>query len=192
MTMEALRAFATHCRQLERITLNIDGGTVVLLDEDADWDENGPNVQVTLSFLDVGVSPIHDVEQVALFLAPLFPNLRGIYCQERRWEWYEQDEVVARAQLHSRLWQTVEAVLRGSYTAEQDAEEFWAILFFVLYQAESEFQYIVIEAVPEVVGFVNTLIHTRVGLGWTSEQMQMTGIPGGFSAKAKSLAGSEV
>ncbi|KAJ7616070.1 hypothetical protein FB45DRAFT_935232 [Roridomyces roridus] len=69
---------------------------------------------------------------------------------------------------------------------------FWAILFFVLYQAESEFQYIVIEAVPEVVGFVNTLIHTRVGLGWTSEQMQMTDSPGGFSAKAKSLAGSEV
>ncbi|KAJ6597959.1 hypothetical protein B0H10DRAFT_2086569 [Mycena sp. CBHHK59/15] len=44
---------------------------------------------------------------------------------------------------------------------------FWAVFFAVAYD--------VIQTAPAVVGIVNALIHTRVGLGWTGEQTQ--GLP---------------
>ncbi|KAJ7259940.1 hypothetical protein B0H12DRAFT_1322340 [Mycena haematopus] len=45
----------------------------------------------------------------------------------------------------------------------------WAIFFTVTYQTRSLVQFIVIQGAPEVVGIVNALIHTRVGLGWAIE-----------------------
>ncbi|KAJ7441655.1 hypothetical protein B0H11DRAFT_2204729 [Mycena galericulata] len=48
----------------------------------------------------------------------------------------------------------------------------WAVLFGVCYESQSNLQLILIQTGPTVVGLVNALIHTRVGLGWTSEQMQ--------------------
>ncbi|KAJ6596341.1 hypothetical protein DFH09DRAFT_1134681 [Mycena vulgaris] len=45
----------------------------------------------------------------------------------------------------------------------------WAIFFTVTYQTRSIVQFIVIQTAPEVVGIVNALIHTRVGLGWAVE-----------------------
>ncbi|KAJ6539833.1 hypothetical protein DFH09DRAFT_1176079 [Mycena vulgaris] len=49
---------------------------------------------------------------------------------------------------------------------------FWAVLFAVAYGAKSNLQSSIIETAPAVVGLVNALIHTRVGLGWSSEQTQ--------------------
>ncbi|KAJ7859792.1 hypothetical protein B0H14DRAFT_2746013 [Mycena olivaceomarginata] len=48
----------------------------------------------------------------------------------------------------------------------------WAIFFTVTYQTRSLVQFIVIQAAPEVVGIVNALIHTRVGLGWAIEAQE--------------------
>ncbi|KAJ6537754.1 hypothetical protein B0H19DRAFT_1270167 [Mycena capillaripes] len=51
----------------------------------------------------------------------------------------------------------------------------WAVLFAVTYETQSNLQSTVIQTAPALVGIVNALIHTRVGLGWTSEQTQ--GLP---------------
>jgi len=48
----------------------------------------------------------------------------------------------------------------------------WAIFFTVTYQTRSLVQFIVIQSAPEVVGIVNALIHTRVGLGWAIEAQE--------------------
>ncbi|KAF8202735.1 hypothetical protein K438DRAFT_1581121 [Mycena galopus ATCC 62051] len=48
----------------------------------------------------------------------------------------------------------------------------WAIFFTVTYQTRSLVQFIVIQSAPELVGIVNALIHTRVGLGWAIEAQQ--------------------
>ncbi|KAJ7723028.1 hypothetical protein B0H14DRAFT_578756 [Mycena olivaceomarginata] len=48
----------------------------------------------------------------------------------------------------------------------------WAVFFAVAYQAQSNIQSCVIQTAPALVGIVNALIHTRVGLGWTSEQTE--------------------
>ncbi|KAJ7692247.1 hypothetical protein B0H17DRAFT_1061662 [Mycena rosella] len=45
----------------------------------------------------------------------------------------------------------------------------WAVFFIATYQTRSLVQFFVIQAAPEVVGVVNALIHTRVGLGWAVE-----------------------
>ncbi|KAJ6612881.1 hypothetical protein B0H10DRAFT_2050829 [Mycena sp. CBHHK59/15] len=52
---------------------------------------------------------------------------------------------------------------------------FWAVFFAVAYESKSNIQSSVIQTAPAVVGIVNALIHTRVGLGWTAEQTQ--GLP---------------
>lgn len=48
----------------------------------------------------------------------------------------------------------------------------WAVFFAVAYETESNVQSCVIQTAPALVGIVNALIHTRVGLGWTSEQAE--------------------
>ncbi|KAJ7018837.1 hypothetical protein C8F04DRAFT_1149938, partial [Mycena alexandri] len=53
----------------------------------------------------------------------------------------------------------------------------WAVLFVVAFETKSNLQLIVIQAGPELIGVVNALIMTRVGLGWTSEQREGTGYP---------------
>ncbi|KAJ7073316.1 hypothetical protein B0H15DRAFT_957301 [Mycena belliarum] len=45
----------------------------------------------------------------------------------------------------------------------------WAIFFTATYQARSLVQFVVIQSAPQVVGIVNALIQTRVGLGWAIE-----------------------
>ncbi|KAJ7473745.1 hypothetical protein B0H11DRAFT_2035858, partial [Mycena galericulata] len=48
----------------------------------------------------------------------------------------------------------------------------WTVLFGICYESQTYLELIVIQTGPAVVGLVNALIHTRVGLGWTSEQIQ--------------------
>ncbi|KAJ7794541.1 hypothetical protein B0H14DRAFT_3888694 [Mycena olivaceomarginata] len=48
----------------------------------------------------------------------------------------------------------------------------WVILFSVTYETNSNLASFFLETAPAVVGIVNALIHTRVGLGWTSEPNQ--------------------
>ncbi|KAJ7726153.1 hypothetical protein DFH07DRAFT_245029 [Mycena maculata] len=47
---------------------------------------------------------------------------------------------------------------------------FWAAFFTVTYQVKSNLCFLVIETGPGIIGIVNALIHTRVGLGWSVEQ----------------------
>ncbi|KAJ7465967.1 hypothetical protein FB451DRAFT_1041075 [Mycena latifolia] len=49
---------------------------------------------------------------------------------------------------------------------------FWAVLFAIAYESKSNLAESVIQTAPAMVGGVNALIHTRVGLGWSSEQTQ--------------------
>ncbi|KAJ7768897.1 hypothetical protein B0H16DRAFT_273007 [Mycena metata] len=53
----------------------------------------------------------------------------------------------------------------------------WAVLFLVAFETKSNLQVVVIQAGPELIGLVNALIMTRVGLGWTSEQVHGTPYP---------------
>ncbi|KAJ7723129.1 hypothetical protein B0H16DRAFT_1599049 [Mycena metata] len=50
----------------------------------------------------------------------------------------------------------------------------WAVLFVVAFETKSNLQLIIIQAGPELIGLVNALIMTRVGLGWTSEHIEET------------------
>ena len=52
---------------------------------------------------------------------------------------------------------------------------FWAVFFSITYETHSNLQSSVIQTAPALVGIVNALIHTRVGLGWLSEQTQTEG-----------------
>jgi len=54
----------------------------------------------------------------------------------------------------------------------------WVIYFTTCHQLDSNLQYIALGALPAVVGITNGLIHVRVGLGRTIEQMQMSGSNG--------------
>ncbi|KAJ7722605.1 hypothetical protein B0H16DRAFT_1600104 [Mycena metata] len=62
----------------------------------------------------------------------------------------------------------------------------WAIFFTATYQTRSVVQFLVIQAAPEVVGIVNALIHTRVGLGWAIEA-QTNSPPASEMAFAKAM-----
>ncbi|KAJ7740389.1 hypothetical protein B0H16DRAFT_57967 [Mycena metata] len=53
----------------------------------------------------------------------------------------------------------------------------WAVLFLVAFETKSNLQVVLIQAGPELIGLVNALIMTRVGLGWTSEQIHGTPYP---------------
>ncbi|KAJ6462451.1 hypothetical protein C8R45DRAFT_526007 [Mycena sanguinolenta] len=48
----------------------------------------------------------------------------------------------------------------------------WVVFFAVTFQLHSNLQSSVIQTAPALIGIVNALIHTRVGLGWTSEQTE--------------------
>ncbi|KAK6988572.1 hypothetical protein R3P38DRAFT_3290935 [Favolaschia claudopus] len=48
----------------------------------------------------------------------------------------------------------------------------WAVFFTIAYRMRSLVQFLVIQSAPEVVGIVNALIHTRVGLGWAIEAQE--------------------
>ncbi|KAF7364149.1 hypothetical protein MSAN_01074100 [Mycena sanguinolenta] len=48
----------------------------------------------------------------------------------------------------------------------------WVVFFAVTFQVQSNLQSSIIQTGPALIGLVNALIHTRVGLGWTSEQTE--------------------
>ncbi|KAJ7768893.1 hypothetical protein B0H16DRAFT_1716093 [Mycena metata] len=50
----------------------------------------------------------------------------------------------------------------------------WAALFLVAFEMQSNLQMVLMQAGPELIGVVNALIMTRVGLGWTTEQIEGT------------------
>jgi len=64
----------------------------------------------------------------------------------------------------------------------------WVIVYTATFRAGSLVQYAVIQCAPAVVGIVNALIHTRVGLGWALETRDsQRSVPSG-ATKATSLA----
>ncbi|KAJ7174856.1 hypothetical protein C8R46DRAFT_1215021 [Mycena filopes] len=62
--------------------------------------------------------------------------------------------------------------LRHFLVVVVESAALYAILFVIAFGTRSNFQLILIEAGPELIGLVNALIMTRVGLGWTSEQIE--------------------
>ncbi|KAF7364151.1 hypothetical protein MSAN_01074300 [Mycena sanguinolenta] len=67
----------------------------------------------------------------------------------------------------------------------------WVVFFAVIFQVRSNLQSSVIQAAPAVIGIVNALIHTRVGLGWTSEQTGKTPQPPSPLLFARSRDGNQ-
>ncbi|KAJ7918570.1 hypothetical protein B0H13DRAFT_2435896 [Mycena leptocephala] len=63
----------------------------------------------------------------------------------------------------------------------------WVIYFTTCHQLDSNLQYVALGALPAVVGITNGLIHVRVGLGRTIEQMQMSGSNGSTTGLGSSL-----
>ncbi|KAJ7649018.1 hypothetical protein DFH06DRAFT_1475989 [Mycena polygramma] len=53
----------------------------------------------------------------------------------------------------------------------------WAVFFGVTYEVQSNLQSTVTQTAPALVGIVNALIQTRVGLEWTSEQAEGLSCP---------------
>ncbi|KAJ7429568.1 hypothetical protein B0H11DRAFT_2143032 [Mycena galericulata] len=108
MTLHGLRAFATHCRELERLTITFDALTVPPLDNAQDT----ANSKCTLSFLCVGTSPICDAPTVARFLLGLFPHLESINSAHHFWdqETNDDDETTA-ARVYEALWRDVAAMV---------------------------------------------------------------------------------
>ncbi|KAJ7649023.1 hypothetical protein DFH06DRAFT_556688 [Mycena polygramma] len=53
----------------------------------------------------------------------------------------------------------------------------WAVFFAITYEVQSNLQSTVIQTAPALVGLVNALIQTRVGLGWTSEKAERLSCP---------------
>ncbi|KAJ7760043.1 hypothetical protein B0H16DRAFT_1688927 [Mycena metata] len=53
----------------------------------------------------------------------------------------------------------------------------WTVLFLVAFETQSNLQVVLVQAGPELTGLVNALIMTRVGLGWTSEQIEGSSYP---------------
>ncbi|KAJ7647947.1 hypothetical protein FB45DRAFT_211567 [Roridomyces roridus] len=75
MTLNALLAFATHCRDLERLALQVDGAAPI----SAPIDNHFPEPQLALRKFHVGLSRIgSDVDSVAQLLGRLFSKLSSI------------------------------------------------------------------------------------------------------------------
>ncbi|KAJ6495905.1 hypothetical protein DFH09DRAFT_1290314 [Mycena vulgaris] len=74
MSLQGLRAFATHCKDLSYLEITVDASTV----PDFDNPPEASTPQHALQTFDVPHSPISDPPAVARFLSGLFPNLRTI------------------------------------------------------------------------------------------------------------------
>ncbi|KAJ7647955.1 hypothetical protein FB45DRAFT_1052356 [Roridomyces roridus] len=75
MTLKALLAFATYCRDLESLTLYIDAAAAIPSPSDGEF----PERQSALRVLNVEMSPIgSEFESVGKFLGRLFPHLGKI------------------------------------------------------------------------------------------------------------------
>ncbi|KAF8199351.1 hypothetical protein K438DRAFT_1966558 [Mycena galopus ATCC 62051] len=69
---------------------------------------------------------------------------------------------------------------------------FWVIMFVVLYEVKSSLQSFAIETGPAVIGIVNALILTRVGLSWTYEPDRLPSTQLIFVAMSQSNPGNSV
>ncbi|KAJ7647953.1 hypothetical protein FB45DRAFT_823087 [Roridomyces roridus] len=102
MTLNGIVALATYCRDLERLTLQINGAAAIL----APADDHFPEPQLALRTFEVGSSPIgSDADSVAEFLGRLFPRLRSI---DRGF--HQGTSEVARTT--ERRWKRVQKLLR--------------------------------------------------------------------------------
>ncbi|KAF7329363.1 hypothetical protein MKEN_00197800 [Mycena kentingensis (nom. inval.)] len=78
-SIDALRAFATHCPALEHLELAVDATNIPeAFEPNAGRGSPAPVRQLALSHFVVADSPVDDPAEVAHFLAGLFPSLRTI------------------------------------------------------------------------------------------------------------------
>ncbi|KAJ7165690.1 hypothetical protein C8R43DRAFT_1104268 [Mycena crocata] len=106
MTLRGLRAFATHCPDLDFLSITFDTSTVPPLD-------NSQETRLShdaLTGLGVGVAPVPDPGNIARFLSTLFPNI-GYITTYNDWRWggvdADQSDELAR---HS-AWKQVEKMI---------------------------------------------------------------------------------
>ncbi|KAJ7801526.1 hypothetical protein B0H14DRAFT_2895257 [Mycena olivaceomarginata] len=78
------------------------------------------------------------------------------------------NNIYCTALISWRIWATTKL----SIASDGINLRFWVIFFTVTYQTNSNLGSFVLETAPAIIGIVNALIHTRVGLGWTSEPKQ--------------------
>ncbi|KAJ7049629.1 hypothetical protein C8F01DRAFT_1036052 [Mycena amicta] len=111
-TLDALRAFATHCKHLITLLISINASDVPLFN----WHRREHITQSTLSHLDVRDSPIDDSARVASFLSRLFPATSEVHtCQMWRWDeenGYEMErEGEDMEKVHYERWMEVERLI---------------------------------------------------------------------------------
>ncbi|KAJ7666772.1 hypothetical protein DFH06DRAFT_1040271 [Mycena polygramma] len=111
MTLQGLRAFATHCKELSDLGITVDASTVPPFD-------SSPEARVSqraLRTLDVAASPISDAPTVAKFLSGLFQRLSMIGTpDEERWADpapADEDEETAAARARHTQWKYVEVLV---------------------------------------------------------------------------------
>ncbi|KAK7035708.1 hypothetical protein R3P38DRAFT_3183521 [Favolaschia claudopus] len=116
LSLNALRAFATHCPELNFIAIAFDASTVPLIHDS--FESHGS--QSSLTCLDVRKSPIIDLDSVATFLSKLFPNLAKIHTfEDSMWSDLERlypgrwPQSIDRSEYEQyRQWQWVEHLLK--------------------------------------------------------------------------------
>ncbi|KAL1698761.1 hypothetical protein EV121DRAFT_296842 [Schizophyllum commune] len=111
-TLRSLVAFATHCPQLQKLTLKLDATEIPPFSEAA-----SDNV-CALELLEVTDGRMSDPEDLAAFLIRIFPKLQ---CARYREE-DELDRVAGSTVVrYSRLWKKVEAALEERASAQAEA-----------------------------------------------------------------------
>ncbi|KAF7356450.1 hypothetical protein MVEN_00978100 [Mycena venus] len=111
MTLGGLRAFATHCKDLNNLVIAFNASTVPPIDNSSIISQS------SLILLDTNKSPINDPVAVARFISALFPNLAIIHTYL---DWIieqpageDEDDEAAQARLLSARWKEVESKLPG-------------------------------------------------------------------------------
>ncbi|KAJ7321012.1 hypothetical protein DFH08DRAFT_889786 [Mycena albidolilacea] len=112
--------------------------------------------------------------------------LNNIYCTALiSWKiWFTTKFSIASDENNLRKFLAILVESAGIYAV-------WVILFSVTYETNSNLASFFLETTPAVVGIVNALIHTRVGLGWTSEPNQGPPTQLIFAGPSMSVEGRE-
>ncbi|KAJ7747165.1 hypothetical protein DFH07DRAFT_1062778 [Mycena maculata] len=112
------------------------------------------NAEVQIA-LDVGLTPV-----------TVFTLLTNLYCTALiTWEiWRITSNCVPIG--GSKLWHFLAIVVESAaiYTS-------WVIYYVACHQLNSNLQFMALDGLTPVAGIANALIHVRVGLGWTVEQI---------------------
>ncbi|KAJ7060512.1 hypothetical protein C8F01DRAFT_1370119 [Mycena amicta] len=127
-TIDALRAFAMHCSELQRLTIAVDATNVPAFETY----RQQHIIQTNLHWLDVKESPIDDSGCVVSFLSGMFVGLSSVETsQSWRWEAYGYDyydmqrDEEEQEREHYERWKEVEKLLPVNVSAAARRQERW-------------------------------------------------------------------